>query len=101
MEYEARFRRFVSIGDVSILSERVFGSFRVKHLLYFFISIIFLWRGMQGSLQLLLMGFMIGFLGLLSALVARGSMSLESRIVTVFVSLMDQSSRPRRKVEAQ
>lgn len=97
MEYEARFRRFVSIRDVCVLNERVFGVFRVKHLLYLFPAIILLWGGLQGKAVLLVLGCIVGLMGTLSALFSRGSMSLEAKLVSIFVSLLDMLLQPRKK----
>jgi len=95
MEYEARYRRFVSIRDVSVLNERVFGAFRVKHLLYFFPAIILLWSGLQGRAMLLVLGCIVGLMGVLSALFSRGSMSLEAKLLAVFIALFDLLFQPR------
>lgn len=89
VEYEARYRRFVSIRDVSVLNERVFGAFRVKHLLYFFPAIILLWGGLQGRTTLLILGCVTGTMGALSALFSRGSMSLEAKLLSIIASLLD------------
>ncbi|MEM0235963.1 MAG: hypothetical protein QXP68_06045 [Thermosphaera sp.] len=95
MEYEARYRRFVSIRDVSVLNERVFGAFRVKHLLYLFPAIILLWGGLQGRAMLLVLGCIVGLMGVLSALFSRGSMSLEAKLLAVFIALFDLLFQPR------
>jgi hypothetical protein len=49
MLFESRYHRFVYISDVSVLNERVWGFLRVKHVLYSFLVVIFLWRGYSAS----------------------------------------------------
>lgn len=95
VEYEARYRRFVSIRDISVLNERVFGAFRVKHLLYLFPAIILLWGGLQGRATLLVLGCITGLMGLFSAMFSRGSMSLEAKLVSIFISIFDLVFQPR------
>jgi len=85
----------VSIRDVSVLNERVFGAFRVKHLLYLFPAIILLWGGLQGRAMLLVLGCIVGLMGVLSALFSRGSMSLEAKLLAVFIALFDLLFQPR------
>ena len=95
MEFEARFHRFVAVGDVSILNGRVFSFFRLKHVIYLFLAIVFVWRGLSGSGTLLAMGLVIALLAVLSALFSRGSMSLEAKIVTAIISLFGVGGRRR------
>lgn len=95
MEFEARYRRFVSVRDISVLNERVFGAFRVKHLLYVFPSIILVWSGLQGRAVLLVLGCVLGLLGALSALMTRSSMSLEAKMVSLMLALFDVLLQPR------
>jgi hypothetical protein len=45
MSFESRCHRFVYVSDTSILNERVLGFIRLKHMLYLFVSAIFLWHG--------------------------------------------------------
>ena len=69
MSFESRYHRFMYISDVSVLNERVWGFFRVKHMLYLFLAVIFLWRGYSaGNPALLSMSAIAGSLALLSAL---------------------------------
>jgi hypothetical protein len=87
MSFESRYHRFVYISDVSILNERVWGFLRVKHMLYLFLAVIFLWRGYSaGSPTMFNMGLVVGALTLLSALFSRGSMSFEARLLAYTVS---------------
>jgi hypothetical protein len=68
MSFEFRYHKFVYISDVSVLNERDWGFLRVKHMLYLFLAVIFLWRGYSaGSPAILSMGVVAWALALLSA----------------------------------
>ncbi|MEM4481424.1 MAG: hypothetical protein QXK88_01390 [Desulfurococcaceae archaeon] len=99
VEFESRQRKFISIGDIGILNERVFGLFRVKHLLYFFPAIILLWGGLRGVPAPLALGCAAGITGILSSLFSRGSMSFEAKSLSLLLSLFCALVRPRRRSE--
>jgi hypothetical protein len=62
------------------LNERVWGFLRVKHLLYLFLAVIFLWRGYSAcSPAMLSMSAMAGFLALLPAL------SFEAKLLVLYL----------------
>ena len=87
MSFESRYHRFVYISDVSVLNERVWGFLRVKHMLYLFLAIVFLWRGYSaGSVQLLVMGLVLALIAVLSGLFSNGSMSFEAKLLALIVS---------------
>jgi len=103
VSFESRYHRFVYISDVSVLSERVWGFLRVKHMLYLFLAVIFLWRGYSaGSVQLLVMGAVLALLAVLSGFFSKGSMSFEAKLLALIVSALSvvgaskQSSSKRR-----
>lgn len=95
VEYEARYRKFVSIRDVSVVNERVFWPFRIKHLIYLFFSIILAWSGLRGSASALSLSALMGSLSLLSAVMSRGSMSFEAKAVLLLLSLLDILLQPK------
>ncbi len=97
IEYEARYRKFVSMGDFSVLNEKVFGPFRVKHLAYLFFSIMLVWSGLRGSTPSLVLGAVMGLLSLLSATLSIGSMSLEAKASLLILSLLDLLLQPRER----
>jgi hypothetical protein len=98
VSFESRYHRFVYISDVSVLNERVWGFLRVKHILYLFLAVIFLWRGYSaGSPALLGMGVTAGALALLSALFSRGSMSFEARLLALIVSAISSMGSSKEK----
>jgi len=98
MSFESRYHRFVCISDVSVLNERVWGFLRVKHMLYLFLAVIFLWRGYSaGSLAMLSMGSVAGALALLSGLFSRGSMSFEARLLALIVSAISSMGPSKEK----
>jgi len=100
MSFESRYHRFVYISDVSVLNERVWGFFRVKHMLYLFLAIIFLWRGYSaGNPALLSMGATAGALALLSALFSRGSMNFEAKLLALIVSAVSSMGGKERQVK--
>jgi len=87
VSFESRYHRFVYISDVSVLNERVWGFLRVKHMLYLFLAIVFLWRGYSaGSVQLLVMGLVLALIAVLSGLFSNGSMSFEAKLLALIVS---------------
>jgi hypothetical protein len=84
------------------LNERVWGFFRVKHILYLFLAVIFLWRGYSaGSPAMLSMGAVAGSLALLSALFSRGSMSFEARLLALIVSAISSMGSSGEKKPAK
>jgi hypothetical protein len=88
----------VYISDVSVLNERVWGFLRVKHMLYLFLAVIFLWRGYSaGSPAMLSIGSVAGALALLSALFSRGSMSFEARLLAFVVSSISSMDSSKEK----
>jgi hypothetical protein len=99
MEFEARLFRFVSTGDISILNERAFSFFRMKHLLYFLISIFFLWRGMNGSPSLLAMGSTLVAFSILTSLLSRGAMSFEAKMMALLSSILEMTISLGREYE--
>jgi len=102
VSFESRYHRFVYISDVSVLNERVWGFLRVKHMLYLFLAVIFLWRGYSaGSPAMLSMGSVAGSLALLSALFSRGSMSFEARLLALIVSAVSSMGSSREKKPAK
>ena len=102
MSFESRYHRFVYISDVSVLNERVWGFLRVKHMLYLFVAVIFLWRGYSaGSPAMLSMGAVAGALVLLSALFSRRSMSFEARLLALIVSAVSSMGSSREKKPAK
>jgi hypothetical protein len=102
MSFESRYHRFVYISDVSVLNERVWGFLRVKHMLYLFLAVIFLWRGYSaGSPAMLSMGSVAGSLALLSALFSRGSMSFEARLLALIVSAISSTGSSKEKKPAK
>jgi len=104
VSFESRYHRFVYISDVSVLNERVWGFLRVKHMLYLFLAIVFLWRGYSaGSVQLLVMGLVLALIAVLSGLFSKGSMSFEAKLLALIVSAFSAvgTSREREKKEKQ
>ena len=100
MSFESRYHRFVYISDVSVLSERVWGFLRVKHMLYLFLAVIFLWRGYSvGSVQLLVMGVVLALLAFLSGLFSKGSMSFEAKLLALIVSSISTMGVSREHAE--
>jgi len=89
VSFESRYHRFVYISDVSVLNELVWGFLRVKHILYLFLDVIFLWRGYTArSLQLLFMSTVIALLAVFSSPFSRGSMSFEAELLTFIFSAL-------------
>ena len=100
MSFESRYHRFVYISDVSVLSERIWGFLRVKHMLYLFLAVIFLWRGYSvGSVQLLVMGVVLALLAFLSGLFSKGSMSFEAKLLALIVSSISTMGVSREHAE--
>jgi len=100
VSFESRYHRFVYISDVSVLSERVWGFLRVKHMLYLFLAVIFLWRGYSvGSVQLLVMGVVLALLAFLSGLFSKGSMSFEAKLLALIVSSISTMGVSREHAE--
>lgn len=95
--------KFVSIRDFSVINERVFGPLRVKHLAYLFTSIMLMWSGLRGNASALTLGTVIGLLCFLSAVLSKGSMSLEAKALLLTSSLLDLllQLKQRRKVEEE
>jgi len=100
MSFESRYHRFVYISDVSVLNERVWSFLRVKHVLYLFLAIIFLWRGYSaGSVQLLFMGLILALIAVLSGLFSKGSMSFEAKLLALIVSAFSTIGAGRERAE--
>ena len=100
MPFESHYHRFVYISDVSVLNERVWGFLRVKHMLYLFLAIIFLWRGYSaGSVQLLVMGLVLALLAVLSGLFSKGSMSFEAKLLALIVSAFSTIGTSKERTE--
>lgn len=90
MGFETRYRRFVVVQGISLLNERVVGPLRLKHVLYSFFAVLLTWRGLaSGSAQVLGLAAVVGLLTLLSALYPRRSMSFETHLLALLVSLVD------------
>ena len=93
---ELRILRFRHVHDVSILSEKVFSFLRMRQLLYFAFLILILWRAMSfrdpGALAFSLFIFL---LGMVSAILSRGSCSFEARIVLSVMSIIDSLLAPK------
>ncbi|MEM1643618.1 MAG: hypothetical protein QXS70_04370 [Desulfurococcaceae archaeon] len=88
-EYEARCMRFVSIGDFSVINERVFGPFRVKHMAYLFLSIMLMWSGLRGNASALTLSTIISLSCFLSDALSKGSMSFDAKAMLIASSLLD------------
>ena len=93
---ELRILRFRHVHDVSILSEKVFSFLRMRQLLYFAFGILILWRAMSfrdpGALAFSMFVFL---LGMVSAILSRGSCSFEARIVLSIMSIIDSLLTPK------
>jgi hypothetical protein len=93
---ELRILRFRHVHDVSILSEKVFSFLRMRQLLYFAFGILILWRAMSfrdpGAFTFSLFIFL---LGMVSAILSRGSCSFEARIVLSVMSIIDSLLTPK------
>jgi hypothetical protein len=93
---ELRILKFRHVHDVSILSEKVFSFLRMRQLLYFAFGILILWRAMSfrdpGALTFSLFIFL---LGMVSAILSRGSCSFEARIVLSIMSIIDSLLTPK------
>ena len=93
---ELRILRFRHVHDVSILSEKVFSFLRMRQLLYFAFGILILWRAMSfrdpGALAFSMFVFM---LGMVSAILSRGSCSFEARLVLTILSVIDSVLTPK------
>jgi len=93
---ELRILRFRHVHDVSILSEKVFSFLRMRQLLYFAFGILILWRAMSfrdpGALAFSLFVFL---LGVVSAVLSRGSCSFEARLVLTILSVIDSVLTPK------
>ena len=102
MSFKSRYHRFVYISDISVLNERVWGFLWVKHMLYLFLAVIFLWRGYSaGSPAMLSMGAVAGTLALLSGLFSRGSMSFEAKLLEFIVSAISSMGSSKEKRPAK
>ena len=86
---ELRYLRFAYVRGISLLSERVLGPLRLKHFLYLFLSVLALWRGLGGSPQALALSVAVGALALASAVYPPRSMSFESYLLALLLSLAD------------
>ena len=86
---ELRYLRFAYVRGISLLSERVLGPLRLKHFLYLFLAVLVLWRGLGGYPQLLALASALGLLTLVSALYPPRSMSFESYLLALVLSLAD------------
>lgn len=90
MSFEARYHSFITIGDVSLINEKVFGPLRLKHLTYLFFSLLTLWRGLWSGLpQLLGLSALLAFLAITSAIYPKKSLSLESLTLSTLLSLIE------------
>jgi hypothetical protein len=93
---ELRILRFRHVHDVSILSEKVFSFLRMRQLLYFAFGILILWRAMSfrdpGALAFSMFVFL---LGMVSAILSRGSCSFEARLVLTILSVIDSVLTPK------
>lgn len=93
---ELRILRFRHVHDVSILSEKVFSFLRMRQLLYFAFGILILWRAMSfrdpGALAFSMFVFL---LGMVSAILSRGSCSFEARLVLIILSVIDSVLTPK------
>jgi len=93
---ELRILRFRHVHDVSILSEKVFSFLRMRQLLYFAFGILILWRAMSfrdpGALAFSMFVFM---LGMVSAILSRGSCSFEARLILTILSVIDSVLTPK------
>lgn len=90
MSFEARYHGFVTIGDVSLINEKVFGSLRLKHMTYVFFSLITLWRALwSGIPQILGFSLLVISLAVASAIYPKKSLTLESLILATSLSLIE------------
>ncbi|MEO3993828.1 MAG: hypothetical protein QN229_05965 [Desulfurococcaceae archaeon TW002] len=100
MSFESRYHSFVTIGDVSLINEKVFGPLRLKHLTYFFLSFLTLWRALWlGHPQLLGFSVLSIFLAVASAIYPKKTLSLESLILAALLSLIELVILKARSVE--
>jgi len=86
---ELRYLRFAYVRGVGLLGERVLGPLRLKHFLYLFLAVLSLWRGLGGYPPALALAVALGVLTLASALYPPRSMSFESYLLALVMSLAD------------
>lgn len=90
LSFESRYHSFVTIGNVSLINEKVFGPLRLKHLTYLFLSLLTLWRALwSGHPQLLGFSVLTTLLAVTSAVYPKKSLSLESLILATLLSLIE------------
>jgi len=86
---ELRYLRFTYVRGISLLGEKVLGPLRLKHFLYLFLAVLSLWRGLGGYPQALALAVALAVLALASALYPPRSMSFESYLLALLLSLAD------------
>jgi len=86
---ELRYLRFAYVRGISLLGEKVLGPLRLKHFLYLFLAVLSLWRGLGGHPQALALAVALAVLALASALYPPRSMSFESYLLALALSLAD------------
>ena len=86
---ELRYLRFAYVRGISLLGEKVLGPLRLKHFLYLFLAVLSLWRGLGGYPQALALAVALAVLALASALYPPRSMSFESHLLALLLSLAD------------
>jgi hypothetical protein len=74
---------------VGLLSERVLGPLRLRHVLYLFLAVLALWRGLGGYPQLLALATALGLLTLASALYPPRSTTFEAYLLALVLSVAD------------
>lgn len=90
MSFEARYHNFITIGDVSLINEKVFGPLRLKHVTYLLLSLLTLWRGLWSGLpQLLGLSALLVSLAITSAIYPKKSLSLEFLTLSTLLSLIE------------
>lgn len=86
---ELRYLRFAYVRGVGLLSERVLGPLRLRHVLYLFLAVLALWRGLGGYPQLLALATALGLLTLASALYPPRSTTFEAYLLALVLSVAD------------
>jgi hypothetical protein len=86
---ELRYLRFAYVRGVGLLGERVLGPLRLRHVLYLFLAVLALWRGLGGYPQLLALATALGLLTLASALYPPRSTTFEAYLLALVLSATD------------
>ena len=101
MSFEARYMQFLHAHNIGVMNEKVWGPFRLKHLIYMFTALMAVWRGVQThSPQACAVGTAIAVIGLASALLTRGSMSFETKLLAYILTAIEamlESKAPQKQ----